>query len=461
MNRSKIPTIIAIFILVIGVAAGVLLLQQQQIFKLGASPDITPKNTRVTNITDSSFTVSWTTDKQTVGYLKWGTNDKTQEVAHPESNLPSSTHYLNLRNLTPNTTYYFIINSDGHNFDNNGLPWQTQTGPLLSPPASSTIISGKILDANGQPAANAIVYATSGGVVPLSSITSSSGEWIIPLGNARTTSLTSYAPITSNSLLELFVDGGQSGIATAQIYPPAANPTPSITLGRIFDFRNQLTSLSDETPTASIELPTQAAPSSRFQIPEQDLPASDPATVTLDSTKENEVIFTTDPEFFGQGPANTTLTITIQSVTPLTDSITVSPSGNWRFSPTTQLPEGSHTITLSWKDASGIIRSLTRTFTVQAADNEPSFVSTPSGTTATPQPTATATPKPTATPQPTATATPTSTSSPSPTPRVSLPSTDSGLPSPGSTLPTIILSLTGIIFILIGIIISASSAFLT
>ena len=31
-----------------------------------------PKNVRLANITDSSFTVTWTTDIESNGFIKWG-----------------------------------------------------------------------------------------------------------------------------------------------------------------------------------------------------------------------------------------------------------------------------------------------------------------------------------------------------------------------------------------------------
>src|SRR3989304_5866495 len=72
MRKSKIPTIIGIFILVFGLAAGVLLVRNQNFFRLGASAEFAPKDVRISNITDSSATVSWITDRETSGFVKWG-----------------------------------------------------------------------------------------------------------------------------------------------------------------------------------------------------------------------------------------------------------------------------------------------------------------------------------------------------------------------------------------------------
>lgn len=58
MNRKTIPTIAGIFLLVVGLALGVLLVQQRQVFRLGASGELAPKDVRITNITDNSATIS-------------------------------------------------------------------------------------------------------------------------------------------------------------------------------------------------------------------------------------------------------------------------------------------------------------------------------------------------------------------------------------------------------------------
>ena len=144
MKKTTIPTIIGIVVLVLGVAAGVFLLGQQQLFRLGASPDSIPKDVRISNISDSGFTVTWTTDKETLGFLNYGTDSTLDKVAHPSSTTPSSTHLVTIRNLEAGETYFFKLNSDSQKYDNNGIPWQTTTGGTLNPPTNSISPSAKL-----------------------------------------------------------------------------------------------------------------------------------------------------------------------------------------------------------------------------------------------------------------------------------------------------------------------------
>jgi len=98
-----------------------------------------------------------------------------------------------------------------------------------------------------------------------------------------------------------------------------------------------------------------------------DIASPSAETVTLESLDEDEIITSTEPEFFGEGPPGTTITITIES-DPITDQTTISSLGGWNWSPPEGLSEGAHKITITWRDASGILRTLTRTFIVQASE---------------------------------------------------------------------------------------------
>ena len=417
MKKTTIPTIIGIVVLVLGVAAGVFLLGQQQLFRLGASPDSIPKDVRISNISDSGFTVTWTTDKETLGFLNYGTDSTLDKVAHPSSTTPSSTHLVTIRNLEAGETYFFKLNSDSQKYDNNGIPWQTTTGGTLNPPTNSIIISGKVLNQSELPASNAIVNISSGNMSPLTTLTSESGEWVINLSNARNSLLTNYANITDKTLLEILVNNGSSGIATAQIYVSSANPTPPITLGRVYDFRSSEATNDNTLPNSLLELPPDSESSSGFQTDTSSSQANTD-TVTLKSVKNGETIYTDSPEFFGDAPANTTISITVES-DPQTETIISDTKGDWNWSPPNNLEEGEHTVTLAWVDEQGITQKIVKTFTVLAAETgEPAFESTPSTI-------STKTTSPSA--------------SPTATPRTSTPATDSAIPTPGTREVTIFL----------------------
>jgi len=459
IKKNKIPTLIAIVLLVVGVAAGVFLVNQRQLFGIGADPDVSPQDIRVTNVDDTSFAVSWITDRATIGYLEWGENKDTTQTQSEGVNEESTVHYITLRNLKPSTTYSFKINSNGSRFDNSGIPWQIQTGPKLLPSTNTSVMSGKILTDIGTPASGVLVYLSAGGVAPISTQTSANGTWVIPLSIARNSTLTDHASLTSDkTLLEVFVQGGSLGIATAQTYQTTANPAPDITLGESYDFRNTTVTTSSDNPEANINLPggtvepttTPVATSggvNRFVVNDDTKTTVTASDVTLESIDNGEVIFTDLPEFFGEGPSGSQITITVESDNPYSDQFYTDSTGDWRWSPPSGLEEGEHTVTINWVDSDGILRTLVRTFTVEASSDEPAFESTPSGSTATPSPTPSPTPKPTKSPSPSPTVTASPTSSPSPTPTPTKSPTPAPLPDAGIGTPTLIGISAGILLV--------------
>jgi hypothetical protein len=279
------------------------------------------------------------------------------------------------------------------------------------------------LTASGEPAENVIVYLTPAGAGPLSVFTSENGSWLLNIALARNQSHSSYASINNqNTLLEISVQAGERGVSSTQVYPQSAKPVPPMTLGQVHDFKNLPPSDTGEIPEAILDLPEDdATESSRFDV-EEGGETVQQDTVTLESIDEGEVVTTTEPEFFGEGPAGTTITITVNSNHEITEDVTILSTGNWSWSPPSGLEEGSHTITITWRDVSGVLRTLTITFIVQAAEG-PAFESTPSAST---------TPTPTPTPSPASTPTPTATGTPQP------------LPDSGSLTPTYLLSIMGL-----------------
>jgi len=228
MKIRKIPTIVGVILLLLGLTAGVLLVNSRQIFKLGASPEAAPKNVRVTNITDSSFTVTWLTESAVLGYITWGENKSAlSKSKEDEIGKNSFTHTVSISGVNAQQDYYFVINSDGSEYDNNGVEWQTKTAPRLPSPDTTILASGNIINATGSPVEGALLTFIVGGSSPLSTTTSKSGSWLIPLSAARTQDLTNHVDINLEStLIEISVQASLTQTATAQVFAEASNPTP-------------------------------------------------------------------------------------------------------------------------------------------------------------------------------------------------------------------------------------------
>ena len=350
-----------------------------------------------------------------------------------ENNDGFNTHSITVTGLDSETNYYFKINSDGKTFDNNGAPWQFTTGKKINVSQTNIPVSGSVLTASGEPSKRALVYIVVNGYT-VSSITSDNGTFVVQLGSVRTSSLESYAQIDANkTLLEVSAISETGEIATAKIFPQSANPIPALIVGQDQDFRNLEPITDGKNPSANLDLPSSATSESKFNV-DSDYVSSNSAIVTLDSITDGEVITSETPEFFGDGPKGTNITITVHSDEEITGSTKVASSGSWNWAVPSNLSPGEHTVTISWIDLSGITRTITRNFVVQAGEL-PAFEATP---TATPKQTNTPTPKSSPTATPKITATPTI--KPSPT----LTATPSSLPKSGNLTPTILLFMMGL-----------------
>lgn len=447
IKKNTIPTILGVIILLAGTFLGVFYLSMTQVFRIGASPQTQPKDVRVSNISDTSASISWTTDGSTTDFLIWGGSQSSisNVLTEDTSNQKYFIHSITITGLKENTSYYFKINSEGSSYDNNGLPWQFTTGANLGISPVSYPISGSVITTSGAPEKRALVYLNVGGYLE-STLTSDTGNFVIQLGNARSSDLQSYLTIDPKvTLLEISVQAGPDGISSAQIFPQSAQPIPPMVMGQVYDLRSLQPTVDNQNPGANLQLPETATQSSKFNT--ATVSASTKSTsVIIENINEGEVVSATQPQFLGKGPGGEKITITVHSQTPITQTLTIPGNGSWAWTPPTNLEPGAHSITVSWIDATGITRSLTRDFVVQASEL-PSFSASSSGTTPTPTPLATktpvssatplltSTPRPTATPRPTTSSTPNASGSAEP------------VPVTGDLTPTLLMSLLGTLIV--------------
>jgi len=406
IKKKNIPTILGIVILLVGTFAGVFFLGMRQIFKVGADTSVAPQDIRTSNVSDNTATISWTTDKESTNFINWGesVNSLSKIEKETDDDKKFSTHSITISGLKPNTKYFYKINSEGESFDNKGIPWEFTTGQNLNVNTNSVLISGTILTSSGQPVDRALVYANVSGYF-FSTLTSNTGNFVFQLSSARSQDLGSYLNIDESlTLVQISVTAGLNGVSSAQIFPQSGRPMPPIILGQVYDFRNLEPSINTSVPNATLNLPDNIEKESKFSVSIVNSVRT-PTSVILESLKDGEIVTSDKPAFFGRGPGEQTINISINSAN-LTDTMQIAKDGTWTWSTPSNLNSGTHSITISWVDDKDITRNLTRNFVVQAGE-VPSFEATPSQTLA-PSPTGTpsATVIPTATPVPTPLATP-------------------------------------------------------
>lgn len=236
--QKQIPTILGLALLVVGLVAGVVFLGKGPgVFAPRASPQTTPKNIKISNVTDSGFSVSFLTDETTAGFVKYGktASDLKSQASDDRDQLSGSVgkfsmHHVTVRGLDPATEYHFTLGTgSSSSFDNEGQPFTITTAKRGGTPSAAKTIYGSIVTAGGTPAEGSVVYVSAPGAGEMSSLVKSSGSWAIPLSNARTTDGSGYVQLQDTDSLVITVQGNSAN-QKAQVTTTVAQAQPAETI---------------------------------------------------------------------------------------------------------------------------------------------------------------------------------------------------------------------------------------
>lgn len=393
--QKRIPTILGLLFITISVVLTSFLVKNTAVFKGRAAPSIVPQNLRITNISDTSFTVSYITEDTTIGSLSFGTetqmgNSSIDDRDQPEGIIkPYKVHYITVRDLKPNQKYFFEVISGQETFLDNGKPFEVNTAQSIVNPPPQQPVSGKIISPTGDQITEAIVYLTTLNSQILSVLVKPDGSYILPLNSILNENLTFYVFLTENDKLQLMVSSPnfQSQIL---LLAKQTNPVPLITLSKDYDFTISLSPTDIASNAASLKFPT--------------LPVSKKASnnIEIQVPSKNEGFSDPRPVFRGTALPGEKVKISIQSKETIEQEVITSANGKWTFRPPRELSPGSHNIIITTKDAFGVIRTITQSFTVFVSGSQVAEAATPSAT-----PKITLTPTTTPTQMPTLTLTPT------------------------------------------------------
>lgn len=411
--QARIPTLFGLGILVLGVVAGIVVLGQGTLgFLPRASADAVPQDIRITNITDTGFTVSFLTEAPAPGYLEYGTSasqtkvqvrDDRDQLANSVGSFTS--HHITVKGLVPVTQYYFRLGTgSGAAFDNNGQPFTVRTARAVAPSSEARTAYGNVNTEVGNPADGALVYITIQGASPLSAQVKSNGSWAMPLASVRSLDLSSQVTIDDSTPVKIEVQGVRRGdTLLLNTTVGQTMPLQSLQFGQPATTGTGDAAGSTAT-TANTDTSTQTQPDTTGATGGADGTANNfgslysglegSQTATSEAVKirlqEDEILNTTKPEFQGSAPPGGYVQIELHSETPYYGAVATKADGSWNWSPPADLEPGEHTITVTFVDEKGETQRVQRNFIVQAgAASTPAFTSSSSAVVPTPTPTPT------------------------------------------------------------------------
>ncbi len=390
---KRIPTLLGISLVAFSVILISVFIRNPTFFKSNAITIEDPQNITITNMSDTSFSLSYTTETSITATVSFGKDTslgftEIEDMDKEKGTIsPRIIHATTLKNLTPNTKYYFVINSGQTTFLNNNAPFEVITGPSISAFATQTPISGKVILPNVSIPTTTIAYLTIKGAQTLSTLVKKDGSFIFQLDFLRSEDLSSFFSLDKDSNIKIAFVNDFFASRVLSSYSKT-NPLPTITLPNDYDF----------TIDSSIPIATTSGGIGGFQeiLPSPSLSKNTGTLAPIILTPKKDQTFNDPkPEFHGTSLPNEKVQITIHSSDTITAEVTADGSGNWVFSPGTNLTPGSHTLTIQTKDAFGIIKTISQSFIVHAATNPTPTPTLLASISATITPTTTLTPTPT------------------------------------------------------------------
>ncbi len=238
LSKLKIPTILGLGIIVLGIVSGVFLTLREQTLISQASTNTSPQNLTLTNITDTEVTISWQTSIPTPSFITFGQigPNETTVLDDRDTNPPTggptpfSTHHMTIKNLTPKTTYQYKIvagkfSSEINNFTT-ASPATFNTG--FRP------INGYVKDGD-KPLEEGLVYLSINDAITQSAVIKTLGNFLIPISQLRKSDLSDNLPLTEDSLARLTILSPKGQASATFRLKDAENGLSSLILGEDVD----------------------------------------------------------------------------------------------------------------------------------------------------------------------------------------------------------------------------------
>ena len=196
-------------------SSSILVMEKTNFLFPSADEEIIPMNIRVSNITDSTFAVSFVTNQPVVSFLNYSDQEnnlllKEYDTRNLINKLPLLTHHILLKDLKPNTTYYYTIGFQigsgltvvNKVFNYQNRPFNFITASIAKNEPTIKTVYGKIFVAD-KPAKDYLVYFSLPGSITASGVVNEKGEWNINLNKIMKNDLSDFTIYSETDLFNL------------------------------------------------------------------------------------------------------------------------------------------------------------------------------------------------------------------------------------------------------------------
>lgn len=236
----RIPTLLALFIIALLLGVGIYFSDRFQAPTTLSSP---PQTITLANLSDSEASIIWQTKDPVTGLLSFGLTDALgdeQVDDRDQSQIQNhQSHIVSLTNLPPQTLIFYKIKSSLTFYPDNPLSFKTapaaSSGSLDQAKDFNKPIFGVVVNPDLTPAIEALVFLKIPGGVDQATLTSTAGNFLIPLINLRKSDLSDLLVLSQKTPAELDIKS-QNLESKVKVTLPLDQPLTKVTLGQDSDF---------------------------------------------------------------------------------------------------------------------------------------------------------------------------------------------------------------------------------
>ena len=284
-----------VLILLIGIPLTIFGIYSAVKWFTSAGTDTQPHNVILSNVTTNSITVTWTTEEKQLGsVVPILNNSDGKTIVDKRGTSKMYTHYVELKDLEPGTKYNFKIISGSDTYtDSNGNEFNFSTANISTDTPVPKPIHGELEGSNDD---DKIIYVfpKDKSTYPVSTVPSSSGNWLIDLSAIRKISDKSIYQISDTTDLILIATSGvDNGGMVNGSYSDIFDSSGKLTEALISEGSQYDTYFSNESKLIAQE--------QQDDIPDSkddnDTPYTPPDNTITDDTVDDKTDNTIDDEF--------------------------------------------------------------------------------------------------------------------------------------------------------------------